>query len=145
MTIVVDVNVILSAFRSSLGASHIVLRAMISGELSFAISPAVALEYEDVLKRPGILGPHSTITNDDIETVLNALLKQARLVSPSFRYRPILDDPKDELYVECAVAAGARRIVSNDKHFRHPALAGFGMSACRAADIATELKKRHDT
>jgi predicted nucleic acid-binding protein len=141
--IVVDVNVVLSGLRSSLGASHIVLRAMIAGDMPFAISPAVALEYEDVLKRPGILGETSSIVSGDIDVVLDALLKQAKLVSPAFRYRPILDDPKDDLYIECALAAGATRIVSNDKHFRHPALASFGISACLAADIVSDLRRRN--
>lgn len=143
--IVVDVNILLSGLRSSLGASHVVLRAMVTGDIAFAISPAVALEYEDVLKRPGILGAHSSITSGDIDVVLDGLLKQAKLVSPSFRYRPILNDPKDDLYIECALSAGATRIVSNDKHFRHPAMSGFGIAACLAADIATELRRRHQT
>lgn len=143
--IVVDVNIILSGLRSSLGASHLVLRAMVQGELSFAISPAVALEYEDVLKRPGILGPHSLISSSDVDTVINALLKQARLVSPHFRYRPLLDDPKDDLYIDCALSAGAQRIVTNDKHFQHPAVRGFGITTCRAADLVAELKRRHET
>lgn len=140
--IVVDVNIILAALRSSLGASHVVLRAMLEGRLAFAISPAVALEYEDVLKRPGILGPSSSISSSDVDTVINALLKQAKLVSPYFRYRPFLDDPKDDLYIECALCAGAQRIVSNDKHFQHPAVRGFGIVACRAADMAIELRRR---
>lgn len=141
--IVVDANIVLSGLRSSLGASHVVLRAMIKGEIAFAISPAVAFEYEDVLKRPGILGAHSTIAASDIDTVLNALLRQAELISPRIRYRPFLDDPKDDLYIECALNAGANRIVSNDKHFRHPAVAGFRILVCRAADIASELRRRH--
>ncbi|MCZ8180152.1 MAG: putative toxin-antitoxin system toxin component, PIN family [Rhizobium sp.] len=143
--IVVDVNVILAALRSSLGASHVVLRAMIDGRVAFSISPAVVLEYEDVLKRRGILGPYSPITSEDIDTLLNALLKRAKLVSPSFRYRPLLNDPKDDLYVDCAIASGATRIVSNDKHFRHHALADFGIAACPAAEIANELKRRTET
>lgn len=141
--IVVDVNIILAGLRSSLGASHVVLRAMLNGQLSFAMSPAAALEYEDVLKRTGILGQHSPITSDDVDTVLNALLQEARLVSPRFRYRPVLDDPKDELYIECALAAGAKRIVTNDKHFHHPALRSFGIAACPAAEVAAELRRRH--
>ena len=92
--IVVDVNIILAALRSSLGASHVVLRAMLNRQLSFAMSAAVALEYEDVLKRTGILGQYSPITSADVDTVMNALLQQARLVSPAFRYRPVLVTPR---------------------------------------------------
>jgi predicted nucleic acid-binding protein len=54
--IVADANIVLSALRSRNGASHAVLRGMLSGDVPFAISSAVILEYESVLKRPGILG-----------------------------------------------------------------------------------------
>jgi putative PIN family toxin of toxin-antitoxin system len=140
--IVVDANVLLAAMRSSNGASHVVLRALIAGQRRFAVSPAVVVEYEDVLKRPGILGRHSTIGMADIDVVLDAMLSRARLVSPHFRFRPFLDDPKDDLYIECALSAGANTIVSNDKHFNHPAMAAFGLTTCKASDIARQLATR---
>ncbi|WP_349370593.1 hypothetical protein [Salinarimonas sp.] len=70
--IVVDANVVLRGLRSRNGASHVILRGMLS-DIPFAASPAVVLEYEDVLKRDGILGPHSPITRDDIDTLLDGL------------------------------------------------------------------------
>jgi predicted nucleic acid-binding protein len=142
--IVVDVNVILSGLRSSRGASHVVLRALLEGRLAFAVSPAVALEYEAVLKRRGILGPYSPLQPADIDIILDGLFFQARLVSPRIRYRPFLDDPKDDLYVECALNGGASRIISNDRHFQHPAMAAFGLEACSAGAIAAELLRRQD-
>ncbi|MBO0126883.1 putative toxin-antitoxin system toxin component, PIN family [Agrobacterium sp. OT33] len=80
--IVVDANVVLSALRSSRGASHILLRELLAGNVEFAVSPAVALEYEDVLKRPGTLGIAPSISGDDIDTVLDAMFSQAHLVAP---------------------------------------------------------------
>lgn len=116
--IVVDANVVLSALRSSRGASHLLLREMLVGEVPFAVSPAVALEYEDVLKRPGILGDSPWLRADEIDTVLDAVFSQAHLVSPWFRFRPFLADPKDDIYIECALTAGATLIVSSDRHFQ---------------------------
>jgi predicted nucleic acid-binding protein len=55
--IVVDANVVLGAPRSRNGASHVVLRGLLTRRFPFALSPAMVLEYEDVLKRPGLLGP----------------------------------------------------------------------------------------
>lgn len=100
--IVLDANVLLAALRSSRGASHRLLREMPTGTISFAVSPAVALEYEDVLKRPGILGDTPWISLKEIDTILDAVFSRADLVSPSFRFRPFLDDPKDDIYIECA-------------------------------------------
>lgn len=139
--IVVDANVILAAFRSSRGASHQLLRLMLEGRIEFAVSPAVALEYEDVLKRPGLLGKHPWINAEDIDVILDAVFSRAYVTSPWFRFRPFLSDPKDDLYVECALAAGASVIVSRDKHFDHPGLRAFGLVAMNARDY---LVRHHD-
>lgn len=140
--IVVDANVVLSALRSRNGASNVILREMLRGKLDFAVSPAVALEYEAVLKRPGILGGRSWITPDEIDVVLDAMFSRATLVSPWFRFRPFLGDPKDDLYVECALAASATTIVSADRHFDVPEVGAFGLSVVKAGDFLATPKGR---
>jgi putative PIN family toxin of toxin-antitoxin system len=140
--IVVDANVVLSAFRSSNGASHLLVRKMISGDVPFSVSPAVALEYEDVLKRPGIFGEKAWLSHREIDAVLDAVFSRARLVSPWFRFRPFLNDPEDDLYIECALAANADTIVSSDRHFRHPAVEAFGLKVIRAGEFVAELTRR---
>lgn len=142
--IVVDANVLLAALRSSRGASHVLLREMLAGGVAFAISPAVAIEYEDVLKRPGLLGKQPWATAEEIDTILDAVFSRAHLVSPWFRFRPFLADPKDDLYVECALAANAVIIVSNDRHFRTPVTTAFGLSIMRAGDFVAELSRRNE-
>ncbi|MGF9563301.1 PIN domain-containing protein [Neorhizobium sp. JUb45] len=139
---VVDANVVLSAMRSSAGASHLLLREMLVGKAPFAVSPAVAFEYEDLLKREGIFGDEPWIRPDEIDTVLDALFSQAYLVSPWFRFRPFLSDPKDDIYIECALTAEATFIVTHDRHFRHPAVRAFGMTVVRPADFLAELMTR---
>lgn len=142
MVIVIDANVLLSALRSSRGASHLLLREMLVGGIAFAVSPAVALEYEDVLKRDGMLGDHPWIRRDEIDTVLDAVFSRAHLVSPWFRFRPFLADPKDDIYIECALTAGATFIVSGDRHFRHPAVEAFGMVVMTAGEFVADLARR---
>ena len=142
--IVADANVLVSALRSSRGASNVVVRRMVAGVTPFAISRAVVLEYEDVLKRVDILGPRASVTSSEIDTLLDALCEKASLVSPQFRFRPFLDDPKDDIYVECALAAGATLILSRDRDFRHPAMAAFGLSAATPAEyLATVRNEGH--
>lgn len=138
--IVIDANILLASLRSSRGASHLLLRAMLTGDVPFAVSPAVALEYEDVLNRPGILGAHPWISAAEIATVLDALFGRAKLVSPWFRFRPFLADPKDDLYIECALAAGAAVIVSNDRDFHDASVEAFGISVMNAGSfVATSM------
>jgi hypothetical protein len=55
---------------------------MLGGRVAFAVSPAIALEYEDVLKRPGILGRDPWLAADKIDTILDAVFSRADLVSP---------------------------------------------------------------
>ena len=142
--IVVDANVVLSALRSSGGASHRIVRGLVSGTIPFAVSPAVALEYEDVVKRPGLLGETPTLSHAQIDIVLDAMFARALLVSPWFRFRPFLEDPGDDIYIECAPSVGATLIVSGDRHFRHPATAAFGMSVMSARDYVVEVLNRSE-
>ncbi|WP_354556560.1 putative toxin-antitoxin system toxin component, PIN family [Rhizobium aquaticum] len=137
--IVIDANILLAAFRSSRGASHLLLRAMLTGDVPFAVSPAVALEYEDVLNRPGILGAYPWISAAEIGAVLDALFARAKLVSPWFRFRPFLADPKDDIYIECALAAGAAVIVSNDRDFQDASVEAFGISVMKAGSFVATL------
>lgn len=139
--IVVDANVLVSALKSRNGASNRLLQDMILGAVRFAISPSIVLEYEDVLKRGTILGLEPWITEAEIDAVLDALCGQAALVSPEFRFRPFLDDPKDDMYVECALAASARIIVSRDRHFRHRAMGAFGLSAMTPAEYVEASRR----
>jgi putative PIN family toxin of toxin-antitoxin system len=133
--IVIDANVVLRAFRSRNGASHAIVRSILLGELQCAASPAVILEYEDVLKRPRILGSQPAFTEGEIDEVLDAICARVIPVAPWFRFRPFLNDPKDDMYVECALASGARIIVTDDRHFRHPAVSAFGLTSMKAGDF----------
>ncbi|MGU3536658.1 PIN domain-containing protein [Methylobacterium sp. A54F] len=127
--IVVDANVILSGLRSRNGAAHQVLRGRLTGQHAFAASPAVMLEYEDVLMRPGALGEQPWIEPGEVDVLLDALCARAVPARPWFRFRPFLADPKDDLYIECALAAGAGVIVTFDRHFAPHVLSPFGLEA----------------
>jgi hypothetical protein len=82
---------------------------------------------------------------DEVDVILDGLCASAKIVSPWFRYRPFLDDPKDDLLIECALAAGAGLIVTDDRHFRHPAGAGFGLTAVSAQAFALRHRNERKT
>lgn len=137
--LIVDANVILSGLRSRNGASHAVLTGMLQGTLSFAVSPAVMVEYEDLLKRPGIFGSEPWLRPDQIDAVLDALCAKLTPALPYFRYRPFLTDPKDDLYIECAMAAAATIIVTHDRHFQDPSVQAFGIEVLSPRDYIARL------
>ena len=140
--IVADANVVLRAFRSRNGASHAILQRMLRGDIEFAASPAIIFEYEAVLTRDGALGNHPVFSRAEIEIVLDAICARALTVQPWFRFRPFLADPKDDLYIECALAARVGLIVTDDRHFRHPAVAAFGLKVLSAAQYVAQYPKQ---
>jgi predicted nucleic acid-binding protein len=113
--VVVDTNVLVAAFRSSLGASYRLLQTIERGQWRPVISPALALEYESVLKRGvGELG----LSLGDIDDFTEYLCSRARLVQIYFRWRPMLPDPDDDRILEVAVRTGSPIVTFNVKDFR---------------------------
>lgn len=115
---------------------------MLTGTVAFAASPAVVVEYEDLLKRPGVLGNDPWLDGTQIDRLLDAICAKAIPSLPWFRFRPFLNDAKDDLYVECALAAGARRIVTFDRDFRHPAVSAFGLESNTPGELVARLGLR---
>lgn len=116
---VIDTSVLVAALVSRAGASSVVMDAALAGRFRYAVSVALALEYEAVLfsNRMSELAWASRIQR---ETVLDAFLMRAELLpSIGFTWRPLLPDPNDDMVVECALQAGAEAIVTpNAKDFR---------------------------
>jgi predicted nucleic acid-binding protein len=83
--VVVDTNALMAAFRSSLGASYRLLQTIEGRQWRPVISPALALEYESVLKRIGELG----LSPGDVDDFIEYLCSRARLVQIYFRWRPM--------------------------------------------------------
>ena len=54
-------------------------------------------------------------TNNAVEVLLTST--NVQLISPSYRFLLIKDDPDDDKFVDCAVAGNADFIVSHDKHY----------------------------
>ena len=100
----IDTNVLVAAFRPSLGASYRLLQTIERRRWRPVISPALALEYESVLKRDvGALG----LSLGDIDDFTEYLCSRARLVQIYFRWRPMLPDPDDDRIPEAAVRTGS--------------------------------------
>lgn len=107
--IVIDTNVLVAALKSRLGASFKLLIALPSGSYIPSLSVPLFVEYESVLKRPGLLPDLST---DDIDGVLNYFLSRASIHEIFFLWRPFLKDPKDDLVLEAAVASQSQYLVT---------------------------------
>ncbi len=79
MVVMLDTNVIISGLYSKNGASFQLLREVISGNLRYALSPLLALEYEGVIHRK-IEEGFLRISTKDCEKVLDAISSFAQIV-----------------------------------------------------------------
>lgn len=109
--LVLDSNVLASAFTSGKGASRALLRALLRGECVAAISVPLFLEYEDVLARPSVRR-RCALSLEEQEQLFDAFLARTELVEVYYRWRPNLRDEADNHVLELAIAAGGIPIVT---------------------------------
>jgi putative PIN family toxin of toxin-antitoxin system len=123
--LVLDTNVLVAASRSSQGAAFALVQAVRHGQARMCCSPALFLEYEEVLKRAEHLAT-SGWSVLDVDAVLAELAGFVEPVKTHYRWRPQLRDPADEMVLEAAVNGVVDAIVSFNLRDFGPA-ARFGM------------------
>lgn len=135
LNIVIDTNVFVSAIRSKRGASFKLFMLVGGGKFDLHISVPLLLEYEDAAKR--LLGV-ITLTEKEIDNILDYISKVAIHRKIFYLWRPWLPDPKDDMVLELAIAAGCDRLVTYNKaDFR--GVEDFGIQICTPQDILEEL------
>ena len=113
--IVIDTNVFVAALLSQYGASFKLLMLVDSKKFEVNLSVPLALEYEDVGNR---LLSQTKLTKSDFEDILDYICTTSNHHEIYFLWRPFLKDPKDDMVLELAVAAGSEYLVTfNEKDF----------------------------
>ena len=110
LRVAIDTNVFVEAL-SRTSPYHAIYRGLLQGKFLLCISNEVWLEYEEVLTR--LHRP------EVVEVFLKFLLESPFIwfVSPTFRFNLIQTDPDDNKFVDCAIAAGADLLITNDTDF----------------------------
>jgi predicted nucleic acid-binding protein len=103
--IVLDTNVLVAALRSRRGASHQIVNLIGTGLFRLNVSVALALEYEEILKRGDLI---SALTDEDVDKFLDYIFLFSNLVPSVYSMRPTLSDPDDELVLDLATSAQGR-------------------------------------
>ena len=119
--VVLDTNVLVAGLRSRRGAAFQIIRLIGEGALRPHISVALALEYEEVLKRANLV---PGLTEGEIDEFLDFLFQSSNLV-PSVRpNRPSLPDPDDDMVLDLAAQRGAAILTYNIRDFDEASLRG---------------------
>jgi len=111
--VVLDTNVLISALLNPTGPpAEVFVRAIADDETQLCVTSEIYEEYEEVLRRPRLRRSESEVAD-----ALRAVRSRGYWVSPKIRVRACID-PDDDIFLECAVSAGARYLVTgNLKHF----------------------------
>jgi len=133
-----DSSVVVSAFRSRLGASSRLLVLVENGRLVPLATPALFLEYEDVLKRPE-QREASGLSLAEVNAALTALAALTEPVEVRFTWRPQLADPGDEMVLEAAVNGQADALVTHNLADFALAAPRFGLMLLRPGELLERI------
>lgn len=108
--VVLDTNCLIMAI-SAKNEYHLVWESFLRGEYILCVSNEIIEEYLEVLSR--------NINSWVAESIVYAILtrKNVRKLVPHYRFRLIESDLDDNKFVDCAIAANAKFIVTEDRHF----------------------------
>jgi uncharacterized protein len=110
LRVVLDTNILISAFVFPGGVPELVYRAALEGRITLLTSPPLLAEFGRVL---------SERFDWDSSRARDAVAQVSRIgvvVRPSERVDEIEGDPTDDRVLEAAVTGGAQVIVSDNRH-----------------------------
>lgn len=108
--IVLDTNVLIMSL-SAKNRYREVWRSFVNEEFTLCVSNDIIEEYLEVISR--------NISIKVAESVIYAILsrRNVKRLDPHMHYELIKSDPDDNKFVDCAIFANAKFIVSEDHHF----------------------------
>lgn len=121
MTVCIDTNSLIQLFgrRSRFRA---IAAALMNGRFELAVSTAILLEYEEVAAEL-----HGPVFAREVVNFLNLATAagSVRHVDPRFHFKIITADPDDDMFADCAIAADAESVITEDRHFETLRDAGY--------------------
>ena len=110
--LVLDTNSLLQCVARR-NRNHQLWLSFLSGQHQLCVTTEILNEYAEILEQK-VSSEFSNIILEIIVTNPSTLL-----ITPVYHFKVIEADHDDDKYVDCAVAAKALCIVTDDKHFRH--------------------------
>ena len=110
MKIVLDTNCLIQSF-SPHSRHYEIWLSFTKGENVLCVSNDIIEEYIEILQKLF----NFSLAENVVKTIINSNFVE--YVTPYFNFNLIEADPDDNKFVDCAIAANARYVVSNDHHF----------------------------
>lgn len=108
--IVLDTNCLLQVLPTR-SPFHNIWRGILSGQIALCVNTDILNEYEEILSKKTT----PEIAHNVIEAI--ARLHTTIFQDVYYHFGLIAEDFDDNKFVDCAVAADAEYIVTNDRHF----------------------------
>ena len=120
LSVVPDINVLVSALLNQHGYPGRIQAAWERGELLFVMSEPILEKTDEVLHRPFITSafPSPEIAEDRIRRVLSLLRKRSYKTPHALGLKVVEKDPEDDTILIAAVEGGADCIISGDAHLK---------------------------
>jgi uncharacterized protein len=108
--LVVDTNALLVSIPQ-FSAYHWFFQSIVKKEMLLFITTEILSEYEEVIA--------SKLTPQIASSVIRTLIELENVIPTTvyFKYQLIRQDPDDDKFVNCAIAANTDFIVTHDRHF----------------------------
>ncbi len=139
MRVVIDTDVLLSAFLSSAGASRQLLLHALDGRFALLLSTPLLMEYEAVLCRPQHLA-RARASVADVTEVLDALAGICVPVVFDYHWRPTGAHADDELVIETVINGQADVLATFNLKDMRTAAATFGFRANRPGPLVRRMR-----
>ena len=135
MKVVLDTNVLVSGFLSPFGPCGEIIRMATAGTIQLCYDARILAEYSEVLRRPLF-----QIDPNELVTILDYIESTGQSAASSpLPHR--LPDKDDEMFLEVALSAGARCLVTgNMKHY--PEKLRMGMRIMTPAQFMSFYRAR---
>jgi putative PIN family toxin of toxin-antitoxin system len=109
VNVVVDTNGLLRSVPKN-GSYRWLYDAFEAGEFTWVVSNEIMLEYAEMTAY------YFSPTAAELVTSLLLAAPNHLRQEPYFRFEQVKDDPDDNKFIDCAIAAGADWLVSDDHH-----------------------------
>ncbi len=110
MKLVLDTNTVIQCI-SHRSRYHELWRSLIDGRNQLCVTNEILSEYAEILEQKTT----STFASLAVNVIINN--PNTLFVTPYYKFDIIKEDPDDNKFVDCAIAANAHFVVTDDHHF----------------------------